>query len=142
MGRRFTQKGPMISLLWRRYEFSENRRIDVIQKNDDVITTSKMSESFWIFFCVLLSSKWTIVTIFTKIGSAEVYFLKIVGNDVIPKKLWLHNDVKNVGIAFKFISRTNIVKMNNRTNFCKNLIGGTIFSEKRRIDVIPNIMTS
>ena len=56
-------------------------------KIDDVITTSKMSESFWIFFCELVSSKWAIVPIFREIGSEEVYFLKIVGYDVIK---WRH----------------------------------------------------
>ena len=51
---------------------------DVISDDfDDFITTSKMSESFWFFVCVLLSSKWTIVPIFTKIVTVEVYFLEI-----------------------------------------------------------------
>ena len=77
---------------------------DVISDDfDDVITTSKMSESFWIFFCELVLSKWTIVPILTKIGSAEVYFLKNVGYDVIPQKWWRHNSVKNVGIDLNFL---------------------------------------
>ena len=51
---------------------------DVISDDfDDVITTSKVSESFWIFFCALVLSKWTIVPIFTKFVTVEVYFLEI-----------------------------------------------------------------
>ena len=67
---------------------------DVISDDfDDVITTSKMSESFWFFLCGLVSSKWTIVPIFTKIGSAEVYFLEIFFVLFYFTRLWENGGV-------------------------------------------------
>ena len=70
---------------------------------------------------------------FREIGSEEVYFLKIVGNDVIGKKWWRHNEVKYFGIVSNFFLWPCIVKMNNRANFYENRFGRSVFSEKRRI---------
>ena len=77
---------------------------DVISDDfDDVITTSKMSESFWIFVCVLLWSKWTIVQIFTNIVTFVLfYFTRLWDNEgsttALFEVMWHH--IRNVFSSF------------------------------------------
>ena len=63
---------------------------------------------------------------FPKIGTAEVYFMKIVGYDVIPKI----DDGKNLGIILKIFLWTFIVEMNNRANFYWKRIGTIVHFEE------------
>ena len=96
---------------WRRHNVIKIVRNDVIRKKwwpHNVKNVGIVMN----FVCELVSSKWVIVPIFREIGSEEVYFLKIVGYDVIrrfsaevcflknigfdviPQKWWRHNSVK------------------------------------------------
>ena len=96
---------------FRKYTFAEPIfvKIGMIVHFDDTRVTEKNSErlrDFWRRYDVI----------------------KIAGNDVIGKKWWRHNDVKNVGIVLNFFMPTFIVKMNNSGNFYDNRNGGSLFS--------------
>ena len=81
------KKSDRFRYFWRRYVVIKIVGNDVIGKKWWRHNNVKNVRIVLNFFCELVLSKWTIVPIFTKIGSAEVYFLKKVGYDVIPQKM-------------------------------------------------------
>ena len=99
---------------------------DVTSKTDDVITSPKLSESVWIFFCDSLAPKWTIVAIFYEHRFSRSVFSKIP-DMTSSSQIWRHKSVKSVGISLDFFSLLFNVNMTNRANFYKKWFRGTIF---------------
>ena len=88
----------------------------VTSYSNDVKTPSKMPESVWNFICDILTSKWTIVPIFTRICSAEVCFLK-TSDMTSRQKWWRYNVIKHVGIHFILLTHVFRVEIFNLANF-------------------------
>ena len=103
--------------LWRRYDVIKIVGNNVIGENDDAITTSKRSESFWIFFL------WTCII---KMNNRAKFYENPFGRSVFSEKCqiwrhtqkrWRHNFVKNVGIDLNFLRWIFTAKMNIWFNF-------------------------